>query len=97
MPETTYNPSITVDTGLYCPVCRGAIQANIRDSTIGPIVWDAFCDGVALTDNEHSAINDRFQAIPEFFEELTRNLSFEWARATWDGYWKTQEPERVGR
>lgn len=86
MPETTYNPSITVDTGLYCPVCRGAIQANLTDSSHGPVIWDVFCDedGKNLTHR----IEPLGEVFIEFIENVPYHLVYSWARDAWDNYHK---------
>lgn len=87
MPETTYNPSITVDTGLYCPVCRGAIQANLTDSSIGPIIWDAFCN--FQNDHAHQSAEPFCDVFSEFITQTApRILDFSWAREAWDNYHK---------
>lgn len=90
VPETTYNPSITVDTGLYCPVCRGAIQANLTDSSVGPIVWDVFCaETDSGSETAHKNLNEEwFELLTEFMENAPRNLSYSWAREAWDNYHK---------
>lgn len=88
MPETTYNPSITVDTGLYCPICRGAIQANLTDSSVGPIVWDVFCTIEELAPGSPGKREHRAPIFTEFIEIATKGLSFQWAREAWDNYHK---------